>query len=35
VLKTKKQLAYWITLALEYNKKAKPSKKKKPTKTKK
>jgi TfoX/Sxy family transcriptional regulator of competence genes len=29
VLKTKKQLQYWINLALEYNKIAKPSKKKK------
>ncbi len=29
VLKTKKQLEYWIKLALEYNKIAKPSKKKK------
>ena len=29
VLKTKKQIDYWIGLALEYNKKAKPSKKKK------
>jgi TfoX/Sxy family transcriptional regulator of competence genes len=29
VLKTKRQLEYWIQLALEYNKKAKPSKKKK------
>ena len=29
VLKTKKQLSYWVTLALEYNKKAKQSKKKK------
>ena len=28
MLKTKKQLAYWINLALEFNKKAKPSKKK-------
>jgi TfoX/Sxy family transcriptional regulator of competence genes len=26
-VKTKKQLGYWIQLALEYNKKAKPSKK--------
>jgi TfoX/Sxy family transcriptional regulator of competence genes len=31
VLKTKKQLEYWIKLALEYNKRAKPSKKKKKT----
>jgi TfoX/Sxy family transcriptional regulator of competence genes len=29
VLKTKKQLEFWIKLALEYNKQAKPSKKKK------
>ena len=29
VLKTKKQLEYWMNLALEYNKIAKPSKKKK------
>lgn len=29
VLKTKKQLDYWVQLALEYNKFAKPSKKKK------
>ena len=29
VLKTKKQINYWVGLALEYNKKAKPSKKKK------
>jgi TfoX/Sxy family transcriptional regulator of competence genes len=29
VLQTKKQLNYWVTLALEYNKIAKPSKKKK------
>lgn len=29
VLKTKKQLEYWINLALEYNKIARPSKKKK------
>jgi len=29
VLKTKKQLEYWIKLALEFNKIAKPSKKKK------
>lgn len=29
VLKTKKQLNYWIDLALDYNKLAKPSKKKK------
>lgn len=29
VLKTKKQLEYWIDLALEFNKIAKPSKKKK------
>ena len=29
VLKTKKQLQYWINLALDYNKIAKPSKKKK------
>lgn len=29
VLKTKKQIDYWIGLALEYNKKVKPSKKKK------
>jgi hypothetical protein len=29
VLTTKKQLQYWINLALEYNKIAKPSKKKK------
>jgi TfoX/Sxy family transcriptional regulator of competence genes len=29
VLRTKKQLDYWIDLALEYNKMAKPSKKKK------
>jgi TfoX/Sxy family transcriptional regulator of competence genes len=28
VLKTKKQLEYWVALALEYNRKAKPSKKK-------
>lgn len=27
-LKTQKQLAYWLNLALEFNKKAKPSKKK-------
>jgi TfoX/Sxy family transcriptional regulator of competence genes len=31
VLRTKKQLDYWIDLALEYNKIAKPSKKKKPS----
>jgi len=29
VVQTKKQLQYWINLALEYNKMAKPSKKKK------
>jgi len=29
VLKTKKQLEYWVSLALEYNKIAKPSKKRK------
>jgi TfoX/Sxy family transcriptional regulator of competence genes len=29
VLKTKKQMDYWVGLALEYNKKAKPSKKEK------
>ena len=29
VLQTKKQLEYWVGLALEFNKKAKPSKKKK------
>jgi len=29
VLRTQKQLQYWINLALEYNKMAKPSKKKK------
>jgi len=29
VLKTKKQLTYWVDLALEFNKKAKASKKKK------
>lgn len=29
VLKTKKQIDYWVGIALEYNKKAKPSKKKK------
>ena len=28
VLKTKKQLDYWIDLALDYNKRAKPSKRK-------
>jgi TfoX/Sxy family transcriptional regulator of competence genes len=30
-LKTKKQLEYWIDLALDYNKRAKPSRKKKTT----
>lgn len=30
VIKSKKALDYWITLALDYNKKAKPAKKKKP-----
>jgi hypothetical protein len=29
VLNTKKKLEYWVNLALEYNKIAKPSKKKK------
>jgi TfoX/Sxy family transcriptional regulator of competence genes len=29
VLKTKKQLEYWVGLALDFNKKAKPSKKRK------
>ncbi len=29
VLQTKKQLEYWVNLALEYNKIAKPSRKKK------
>ena len=29
VLNTKKKLEYWINLALDFNKKAKPSKKKK------
>lgn len=28
-MKTKKDLNYWVTLALEYNKKVKPSKKRK------
>ena len=35
VLRTEKQLSYWVKLALEYNKIAKPSKKAKSTKTKK